>query len=346
MLVIVSAVTTITTEAAAKQIGYETAQREHAEPIMAIVSIKSQNVTFYDANGWVFRAPVSTGTHGRETPAGIFAVVEKNREHRSNMYDDAKMPHMQRITWNGIAMHGGPLPGYAASHGCVRMPFNFAAKVFNKTRIGMRVIISPDDAAPLDFFHPVLFSPEAEIVAAAPERADTLKREATEAAKWYKQARKNARTTARQVVLQKRALRKQERRKKSADSKLKRANKTLSAADKAKTRAYDRLQNSAAKATEAATQLEAAESALEEKIVAAVVAATDFKDASQAHSEAKTAEKSALNMVELQQKTLRKLTALKKSADRELSSADKTLAAADKTKTQAMERKEKATTEI
>src|SRR5512142_831841 len=96
------------------------APREAGEPIMAIVSIKSQQVTFYDADGWILRAPVSTGTTGRETPAGVFAVLEKDKDHHSTMYDDAWMPNMQRITWNGIALHGGPLPGYAASHVCVR----------------------------------------------------------------------------------------------------------------------------------------------------------------------------------------------------------------------------------
>ena len=127
---------------------------------MAIVSIKSQQVTFYDADGWILRAPVSTGTTGRETPAGVFAVIEKDKDHHSTMYDDAWMPNMQRITWNGIALHGGPLPGYAASHGCVRMPYDFAEKLFDKTRIGMRVIISPNDAAPVDFSHPALFVPK------------------------------------------------------------------------------------------------------------------------------------------------------------------------------------------
>ena len=87
-----------------------TAPREAGEPIMAIVSIKSQKVTFYDAEGWILRAPVSTGTTGRETPAGVFAVIEKDKDHHSSMYDDAWMPNMQRITWNGIALHGGPLP--------------------------------------------------------------------------------------------------------------------------------------------------------------------------------------------------------------------------------------------
>ena len=150
------------------------APREAGEPIMAIVSIKTQHITFYDADGWILRAPVSTGTTGRETPAGVFAIVEKEKEHRSTLYDDAEMPNMQRITWNGIAMHGGPLPGYAASHGCIRLPFGFAEKLFDKTRIGMRVIISPNDAAPVEISHPVLLVPKAEAIAAAPARAATM----------------------------------------------------------------------------------------------------------------------------------------------------------------------------
>ncbi len=81
---------------------------------MAIVSISAQKVTVYDADGWIYRAPVSSGVKGRETPAGVFALVEKDKDHHSTMYDDAWMPNMQRITWNGVALHGGPLPGYAA----------------------------------------------------------------------------------------------------------------------------------------------------------------------------------------------------------------------------------------
>src|SRR5260221_7329409 len=165
-----AALTALTADAVARQQARPkppteaTAPRDAGEPIMAIVSIQSQQVTFYDADGWILRAPVSTGTTGRETPAGIFAVLEKEKDHRSTLYDDAEMPNMQRITWNGIALHGGPLPGYAASHGCVRMPFGFAEKLFDKTRIGMRVIISPDDAAPGEFSHTALFVPNAEAV--------------------------------------------------------------------------------------------------------------------------------------------------------------------------------------
>src|SRR5437868_282162 len=174
-----------------------TAPRDAGEPIMAIVSIKTQQVTFYDADGWITRAPVSTGTTGRETPAGIFAVLEKDKDHRSTMYDDAEMPNMQRITWNGIALHGGPLPGYAASHGCVRMPFGFAEKLFDKTQIGMRVIISPIDAEPVDFSHPLLFMPKADAIAGAPARAETLAREAADAAKAADETKAAATATAR-----------------------------------------------------------------------------------------------------------------------------------------------------
>ena len=164
-LAAMAALTALTGEAVAKQARSApptetTAPREAGEPVMAIVSIKSQRVTFYDAEGWILRAPVSTGTTGRETPAGVFAVIEKDKDHHSSLYDDAWMPNMQRITWNGVALHGGPLPGYAASHGCVRMPFGFAEKLFDKTRIGMRVIISPNDAEPVDFSHPALFVPK------------------------------------------------------------------------------------------------------------------------------------------------------------------------------------------
>src|SRR4030081_3577080 len=137
-LAAMAALTALTADAAARQARpapptEATAPRDAGEPIMAIVSIKSQQVTFYDADGWILRAPVSTGTTGRETPAGVFAVLEKEKHHHSTLYDHPCRPNMQRITWNGIALHGGPLPGYAASHGCVRMPFGFAERLFDRT---------------------------------------------------------------------------------------------------------------------------------------------------------------------------------------------------------------------
>ena len=243
-----------------------TAPRVAGEPIMAIVSIKSQQITFYDADGWILRAPVSTGTKGRETPAGVFAIVEKKEDHRSNMYDDAWMPHMQRITWNGIALHGGPLPGYAASHGCVRMPFGFADKLFRKTRIGMRVIISPNDAVPTDISHPALLMPRADALAAAQARADALAREAVAA----KATRATASLTA--------SLRKLQQLKASADAELVSAHKALAVAktDQAKQQAEAQKQRAAAKAAEAGTLLDAAKAA-EVRKTAAAKAALDAK---------------------------------------------------------------------
>src|SRR3974390_101151 len=202
-LAAMAALTALTTDAAARQARpatEEVAPREAGEPVMAIVSIKSQHVTFYDADGWILRPPVSTGATGRETPAGVFAIIEKDKDHHSTLYDDAWMPNMQRITWNGIALHGGPLPGYAASHGCVRMPYDFAEKLFEKTRIGMRVIISPNDAAPVEFSHPALFVPNAAAVAAGPARAGTRARGAEEAAKSADETKKAAATAARETA--------------------------------------------------------------------------------------------------------------------------------------------------
>jgi len=251
-----------------------TAPRAAGEPIMAIVSIKSQKVTFYDADGWILRAPVSTGTTGRETPAGVFALLEKDKDHHSSMYDDAWMPHMQRITWNGVALHGGPLPGYAASHGCVRMPFGFAEKLFDKTRIGMRVIVAPNDPEPVDIAHPALLVPNREAIAAAPARAEALAREGAEAARTADDAKKAAAAAARDTASLTASLRKLERLKTGAESELRRADKALAAAktDVAKARAEELRQKAAAKAAELATQLDAAKADAKSRLDAAAAA--------------------------------------------------------------------------
>ncbi|MFZ2091139.1 MAG: L,D-transpeptidase family protein [Pseudolabrys sp.] len=141
--------------------------RPVGEPIMAIVSLRDQQITVYDDKGWIMRASVSSGQKGRETPAGIFSILQKDAEHYSNMYDDAYMPHMQRLTWSGIALHGGALPGYPASHGCIRMPYDFAERLFDATRLGMRLIVAPGNAVPVAIDHPALFKPKAGAAAAA-----------------------------------------------------------------------------------------------------------------------------------------------------------------------------------
>lgn len=273
------------------------APRNAGEPIMAIVSTRSQQVTFYDADGWIARAPVSTGVGGRETPAGVFAILEKNRDHRSNMYDDAAMPHMQRITWNGVALHGGPLPGYAASHGCVRMPYGFAERMFEKTRIGMRVIVSPIDAAPVDISHPALLVPKPEVIAAAPARAEAATREAAEAAAAAAEAKKLATVTARDAKPLPAALRKLEAAKTRADAQLASADKALAAAatDQAKARAEELQQKAAAKAAELAAQFETTKA----DTAAKRDAATAAKDASKVADARKVATAAAANDAKL-----------------------------------------------
>jgi len=250
----------LATQARSAQPAAATAPRVAGEPIMAIVSIKSQQVTFYDSDDWILRAPVSTGITGRETPAGVFAVVEKDKDHHSTMYDDAWMPNMQRITWNGIALHGGPLPGYAASHGCIRMPYGFAEKLYDKTSIGMRVIISPNDAAPVEISHPALLTPNAEAMAAAPARADTFAREAAQAKQVADEAKKAAVRAKRETTSLAAALRKLKSLKARADAELALADKALAAAktESAKARAEERKQKASAKAADAEAQLQAA----------------------------------------------------------------------------------------
>ncbi|MBP1090327.1 L,D-transpeptidase [Bradyrhizobium diazoefficiens] len=266
-LAVLAVVNPATAAKQARQPTEAVAPREAGEPIMAIVSIKSQQVTFYDADGWILRAPVSTGTTGRETPAGVFAIVEKDKDHHSTMYDDAWMPNMQRITWNGIALHGGPLPGYAASHGCVRMPFGFAEGLFDKTNIGMRVIISPNDAAPVDFTHPSLFVPKREAIAAVPNRADKLSAEAEEATRAADDAKKAAAIAAKEAASLPASLRKLEQQKARADAELAFADKSLAAAktDQARAKAEELKQKAATKAADATTQLDTAKAAAQPK---------------------------------------------------------------------------------
>ena len=301
-LAAMAALAALTADAAARQARpapttEATAPREAGEPIMAIVSIGSQQVTFYDADGRILRAPVSTGTTGRETPAGVFAIIEKQKDHHSTLYDDAWMPNMQRITWNGIALHGGPLPGHAASHGCVRMPYDFAEKLFDKTRIGMRVIISPNDAAPVEFSHPALFVPNAEAVAAAPARAEPLAREAAEAAKTADEAKKAAATAAREAASLTASLRKLEWLKPRADAELAFADRALATAktDQAKARAEELKQKAAAKAAEAGTQLNRAKADAKSKLDAAAAA----KDAAKAAETKKAAAAKAASEAKL-----------------------------------------------
>ena len=139
--------------------GIEAQGKEVAKPhgpLLIAISINKQNMKIYDANGFFAETPVSTGMRGHPTPMGVFSVIEKEKLHHSNIYSGAPMPYMQRITWSGIAIHAGVLPGHPASHGCIRMPVAFALKMYGWTTMGARVVITPDEMVPTSFSHPLL----------------------------------------------------------------------------------------------------------------------------------------------------------------------------------------------
>jgi L,D-transpeptidase catalytic domain len=271
------------------------ATRDAGAPIMAIVSIKSQKVTIYDSEGWILRAPVSSGTTGRETAAGIFSVLQKDKDHHSNLYDDAWMPNMLRITWSGIALHGGPLPGYPASHGCVRMPYGFADKIFDKVQIGMRVIIAPNDVEPVEISHPALFAPKSEAIAGAPSRAETLAREADIAAKMAQEAKSAAAKAAREAASVTALLRNVERLKIRADAELVQAEKAVADAktDQIKARAEERKQKAVARVAELEAQLNTAKANAKSKLDAAAAAEEAYKTAESKRDEVAKAAREA-----------------------------------------------------
>ena len=225
--------------------------RVAGEPIMAIVSLRSQQITVYDANGWILRAPISSGQRGRETPAGVFSIIQKEAEHYSNLYDDAFMPHMQRITWSGIALHGGALPGHAASHGCVRLPYDFAEHLFNITRLGLRVIVAPSDVAPVAIAHPVLFP----LKAAAEDLGAARAKDAEEAAAKADQARLAAVAASREVAQAMVPVRVAENLKRRAEAQA--AAAELAVASAASAEAKELAEDTRAKAATVAAELEA-----------------------------------------------------------------------------------------
>jgi hypothetical protein len=245
--------------------------RPAGEPIMAIVSLRDQQITVYDAKGWIMRAPVSSGQKGRETPAGIFSVLQKEAEHYSNMYDDAYMPHMQRLTWSGMALHGGPLPGYAASHGCIRMPYDFAERLFDATALGMRVIVAPGNVAPVAIDHPALFQPKRGPGIAAASAAAT---QANEAASKADQARLAAITASRESALATVSVRKLEILKLNSEAQLAAIERAIASA--ASPEALEQSEDAKAKMTAQISELEAqlasAKAELQPKLDAVVAA--------------------------------------------------------------------------
>ncbi|WP_420145744.1 L,D-transpeptidase family protein [Sphingobium sp.] len=111
-------------------------------PIYMVISIERQMIHVYSGDQLIGMASVSTGAKGHRTPTGDFPILQKRQWHRSNLYSNAPMPFMQRLTWAGIALHAGHNPGYPVSHGCIRLPYAFARQLFALTRIGMPVEVT------------------------------------------------------------------------------------------------------------------------------------------------------------------------------------------------------------
>jgi hypothetical protein len=132
---------------------------ESSAPLLIVVSIKKQHVRVFDINGEVASSRISSGKPGHDTPTGVFSILEKNVYHVSNIYSGASMPYQERITWSGIALHAGDVPGFRASHGCIRLPYSFARKLFGLTKLGNRVVVSYDDPEPIPFESSNLFKP-------------------------------------------------------------------------------------------------------------------------------------------------------------------------------------------
>jgi hypothetical protein len=125
-------------------------------PLQIVISIKKQQLSLYSGGQLVAHSPVSTGLPGHPTPQGVFSIIQKQIYHESNIYSSAPMPYMQRITWSGVAMHQGVVPGRPASHGCIRLPAAFAKRLWSITKIGARVIIAQDEPALAEIASPRL----------------------------------------------------------------------------------------------------------------------------------------------------------------------------------------------
>jgi hypothetical protein len=129
-------------------------ERSPAGPVAVVVSVPDQRVHVYRNSIRIAISTCSTGAPGHSTPTGVFTILEKDKNHYSSTYNDAPMPNMNRLTWSGIALHAGKLPGYPASHGCVRLPLKFSELLFSVTHIGTPVLIAGSHSDPREIIHP------------------------------------------------------------------------------------------------------------------------------------------------------------------------------------------------
>ncbi|GAB3056987.1 L,D-transpeptidase [Stenotrophomonas tumulicola] len=138
-------------------------------PIVLVVSLDEQRAYVYRNGIAIGLSTISSGKAGHETPTGVFTILQKDKDHRSNLYNSAPMPYMQRLTWDGIALHGGALPGHPASHGCVRLPQAFAQKLFGATQRGDTVVVADAKSSPMTLAYPSVLAPVTSRGQALPE---------------------------------------------------------------------------------------------------------------------------------------------------------------------------------
>lgn len=154
-----------------------------AGPLVMVISLDEQRAYVYRNGLRIGVSTVSTGKKGYETPTGVFTILQKKKDHKSNLYDDAPMPFMQRLTWDGVALHAGRLPGYPASHGCVRLPYEFARRLFDVTTFNMTVVVAQEAKHSAELAHPGLFAPQA--ISAGKSEDDVPRLSWFRAYQWY-----------------------------------------------------------------------------------------------------------------------------------------------------------------
>ena len=166
----------------AKDVAHDQPLKEKADnsgPHLVLISLRKQRLKVFNAGGEITSSRISSGKPGFDTPTGVFSILEKKQYHVSNIYAGAAMPFMQRLTWSGIAMHAGQVPGYRASHGCIRLPYSFSKSLFGLTKNGARVIVTQDETRPVPFDHEKLFKP---LPLTAPEQIISLSSKGTKLA--------------------------------------------------------------------------------------------------------------------------------------------------------------------
>lgn len=160
---VLAAAIAVVPAAAKKNLGQDGASATETahpdDPLIVVVSLRNQKAHIYRGMSLITSTRVSSGKRGYSTKAGVYSILEKRRRHYSNLYAGAPMPYMQRMTWTGTALHAGVVPGYPASHGCIRLPRSFAPKLFSMTDVGEQVVVANGTVKPRRIAHPTLFQP-------------------------------------------------------------------------------------------------------------------------------------------------------------------------------------------